>query len=186
MCCYGAYLTYYVFVREMKIQQVDKLWVINRDTGARTPIKWEQMWMYMVHREILLAALGLFCVCAGVVVFAFTLYQLSLIMRGVTTNEVFKWDDLKYDIKQGEVHIPRSVLERNQGLVPQEVDPEPTEKQQRKRKNAQRRSKASDSGRQRDSEQDELVLVEDAKQIRNIYHLGSWRNLMEMLFPTPL
>ncbi|KAI8823177.1 DHHC palmitoyltransferase-domain-containing protein [Fimicolochytrium jonesii] len=117
ICFYGAYLVAILIMREMERLQVDKLWVLDRKTGRRTSISTEQQWLYVIHREILLSALGFFCLIVALVVSCFTLYQLILVLRGKTTNEVFKWDEVAYDVLQGEVDVPRWVVRQNRGRV---------------------------------------------------------------------
>ncbi|KAJ3091318.1 hypothetical protein HK102_000961 [Quaeritorhiza haematococci] len=57
----------------------------------------------ILQSETALTALGLFCFMAGLVVLAFFAHQLSLVLRGKTTNETFKWDDVAYAIKKREI-----------------------------------------------------------------------------------
>ncbi|KAJ3012799.1 palmitoyltransferase swf1 [Thoreauomyces humboldtii] len=195
MACYAIYITYVLLQREAVSQKVDALVVIDRITGARTPITWEQKWMYIVHRDLLLAALGLFGVCVAVVVTAFILYQLSQVLRGHTTNESFKWDDFAYDVDHGEVRIAKDVLVRNQNSVDEAaVETEPEKPAQdpkgnakkRKGKGAAKKMEGAPPSAIQEGQERELVLLTSPKQVRNIYNKGWWRNFMSMVYPEPL
>ena len=57
----------------------------------------------------LLLALGIFAALACSIVGSFLLYHLYLVWQGMTTNESFKWDDLKDTIKRdGKVQVGRT------------------------------------------------------------------------------
>lgn len=117
----------------------------------------------MIHQHMPLAALGVFAALCAVVVWAFLCYQLSLVFRGTTTNETFKWDDLAYDIKHGEVRIPNELFELNQ-----------------------RTGAGNGAKRRKGKSQQQSIVLTSVSQINNMYHRGAWNNLKDILFPTKI
>ncbi|TPX67664.1 hypothetical protein SpCBS45565_g03632 [Spizellomyces sp. 'palustris'] len=171
-----------IFRAEMDKRHIHDLWVMDRITQERSRITFKQKWLYMIHHEMMLAALGIFAALGGIVVLAFIGYQLSLVFRGVTTNESFKWDDLDYDIRKGQLRMPRELYDFNHGRREEDRSTTPT----KGNTTATRRKGRKVNEKSHDRERDDYVSVKSIAQIRNIYHGGPWANLMDILFPSPL
>ncbi|KND01473.1 uncharacterized protein SPPG_03274 [Spizellomyces punctatus DAOM BR117] len=179
---YGSYLVLQIFRAEMDKRQIHDLWVMDRITQERSRISFKQKWLYMIHHEMMLAALGIFAALGGIVVLAFICYQLSLVFRGVTTNESFKWDDIDYDIRKGQLRMPRELYDFNHGR--HEEDQSTT--RAKGNTTATRRKGRKGNEKSHDQERDDYVSIKSIAQIKNIYHGGPWANLMDILFPSPL
>ncbi|KAI8903769.1 DHHC palmitoyltransferase-domain-containing protein [Gorgonomyces haynaldii] len=117
-----------------------------------------QIWTFILQSEPLVGALCLFAYFSALVVFGFMIHCLILVSSGVTQNESFKWDDIRYALKQGPLDISQSVLDFHS----------------RKIQNPKQSSNHA------------ITQITDLKQLRNIYDMGVRRNLMQMLFPKPL
>ncbi|KAI9355432.1 hypothetical protein DFJ73DRAFT_759073 [Zopfochytrium polystomum] len=207
ICFYGTYLIYKILEFEIEDQKILMYDVMDPTDGRRRRrITMSEAVMYISSKEIYLTALGLFACMAGIVVFGFTIYQLSIVMSGKTTNEIFKWDDLEYDVKTRRIYqIPKELLEYLQNyskpvakeLVHSSVPSSRKGGNVKRRKGKPRagdgESRTEESGNNRRkkfepsewTEETEVVPLMDSKQLRNIYDKG-WRgNLAEVVFPTP-
>ncbi|KAJ3197363.1 hypothetical protein HK101_004239 [Irineochytrium annulatum] len=168
VCMYGSYMLYRIVQNEMDVRNVWNFSVYDREKGTRTPITTWQAIMYIVQLELHLCALGLFAGLAGLVVFIFMLYQLSMVVRGFTTNESFKWEDLDYDIRTGSLtEIPADLYKYNKNY-------------RSERKNEGEPFAPSYDGKVK------KVPIKGVNEIKNIYDLGWLGNLHEVLFPQPL
>ena len=105
-----------------------------------------------VHHNIIMA-IGIFTAVIGIALFGFLAYHLYLVWCGTTTNESFKWADLKDELTARE-HA--KVAERELQASRQQAASGTTQKK---------------SGRV------EVVVPQ------NIYDNGFWRNLWEVLYP---
>ncbi|KAJ3215227.1 palmitoyltransferase swf1 [Dinochytrium kinnereticum] len=179
---YGTYLVFRILQNEMDVRRVWSLVIYDRETYARTKItSWQAIMV-----EPLLSALALFAGIAGIVVLVFMLYQLSMVLRGLTTNESFKWDDLKYDIQTHQITtIPKDLYEYNQSHKEESVSSSGSKI--RRRVNAKGKSGASSAPLKTfvPSTDDgiEQIPLTSVRQIRNIYNGGAWKNVMDMVFP---
>jgi palmitoyltransferase len=105
-----------------------------------------------------IAGLDIFVTLIFFLMSGFAFYQTYLVAIGVTTNEAFKWDDLKYAMQTGQVEV----IETEETEKPGASDPPLL----RKAENLKRGEK--------NIPYSELV---------NIYDKGYIGNLKEMLFP---
>ncbi|KAJ3099342.1 hypothetical protein HDU97_003267 [Phlyctochytrium planicorne] len=167
-----------ILQNEMEKRNVWSLYVYDKETYQKTKITTWQAVMYIGQVEPILSALALFAGIAGMVVLVFMIYQGSMVLRGVTTNEAFKWDDLKYDIKMKHIeNIPKDLHDFNQSYV---VKSKRGKKQGKAGKAAKNKAVFVPS----DDESIEKIPLTNIKQIRNIYDEGAFSNLMEMIFPS--
>ncbi|KAJ3416506.1 hypothetical protein HDV05_001243 [Chytridiales sp. JEL 0842] len=191
----------------METRKIMTYVVVNRDTGRQTPVTLTQAIMYLVRIEPQLAGLGAFIFLAGTVVLIFMAYQLSLVLRGTTTNEGFKWDDLNDELKSHPSNlIPKDLYDYNRThtynmykKTPpnnaeknlQEED-DTTDSKVRKRKGAKPKKQSKKGGTEgvrfvpSDDKNAEMVVIYSKKDLRNIYDRGWIGNLTEIFFPEPL
>ncbi|KAJ3291004.1 hypothetical protein HK104_006371 [Borealophlyctis nickersoniae] len=204
---YGTYLCFKLLQEEMARQRIMELWVVEMaPDGSRTkaPIGTQRAWVYLIQKEILLSALGIFAAFAGLVVLAFFSYQMSLVLRGVTTNESFKWEDVHYAIQKGQIKaLPRYIWEKNQGIQgsgesASKSAPIKSGKEggvTKRRRKGGKQAQDSDGGIQdpaakggeggRTDGEDKVPITPDTR-LKNFYNHGWWSNLKEVIFPEPL
>ncbi|KAI9105445.1 DHHC palmitoyltransferase-domain-containing protein [Phlyctochytrium arcticum] len=163
---YGCYLSIQVLRYEMDVQGIHKMYTINRVTNVHAPVTFKQKWMYILHQEPALSGLGIFAAIGGFVVTLFLMYQMTFVFRGMTTNESFKWDDLGYDIKNGHVQIPQTLYEANL-----------THGNGSKQKQAHEHDKG---------QAQRMAKLSSVNDLKNIYNLGIWGNMMEIISPKQL
>jgi palmitoyltransferase len=164
-------------------------WVTSIHTGRRVKISTYQAALFLIHRERILGALGIFALLVGLVIFIFMCYQLSLVYNGTTANEAFKWEDLEEIIMAGELWVF-------------EKDPE-EEKKKKKKKNkgedvrgrttavywmqpvTRQRNKSSEGEGETNGGNSKQIgrQVKSMSEVRNLYDQGLWRNFKEALFP---
>ncbi|KAI8886984.1 zf-DHHC-domain-containing protein [Backusella circina FSU 941] len=102
-CAYGAYLAFQVY-RGMIIEWgLDKAYMHDTRTGKRIPITFKRAFLYVLHRDRIIGAVGILAAVVSFVVFIFAVYQLYLASRGITTNEAFKWEAVEDAAYRGEI-----------------------------------------------------------------------------------
>ncbi|RKO86813.1 hypothetical protein BDK51DRAFT_31993 [Blyttiomyces helicus] len=117
---------------------------------------------------------------------------MSLVFRGITTNESFKWEDLAYEINGGSIRISRDLYNINQGLAvtPQDNDADDSRGGQDeggpKRRKGKGKQKQPETAPTNAAASDDEMEITSIKQLRNVYNRGPLANLMEVLFPAPL
>ena len=67
----------------------------NSSTGVRTKASWTVVLQFLIFQHWGVFAVALLCGVMAIVLLGFTVYHLWLASRNVTTNESYKWGDLK-------------------------------------------------------------------------------------------
>ncbi|KAJ3027173.1 hypothetical protein HDV00_011356 [Rhizophlyctis rosea] len=193
---YGSYLCVQTLRSEMVTKKIQELWVIETIDGrrVRSPIGTRRAWVYLLQTEALLAALAVFAAFAAAVVVCFFGYQMSLILRGLTTNESFKLDDLNYDITKGHLKtIPSKLFETNKRFfygtpVTPVVEPDVSAvgTTDVSESSSVKKRPGKDDNKGEGAAKSDMVTVSTGTRVRHPYSRGAWNNLMEVLFPQPL
>ncbi|KAJ1559813.1 palmitoyltransferase swf1, partial [Cladochytrium tenue] len=110
ICFYGTYLIARILQSELIARGLLHMEVVENGFQKR-PITFVEAVLYLSSLEALLSALGVFAGLAGLIVFVFSAYQLWIVLSGKTTNELMKWDDVEYSIKEGSISkIPQDLI----------------------------------------------------------------------------
>ncbi|TPX76196.1 phosphatidylinositol N-acetylglucosaminyltransferase [Chytriomyces confervae] len=198
---YMSYLSFRVLQNEYHVRNVANLWIRDETApnGGRPLSRMEGIF-YVAQIEPVLVALSAFAGMCGVVVTLFLGYQIWTVGSGKTTNEVFKWEDLDYELRHGVVtHISKKTLEHNRNYgklietVPHDAAKRPEKdksaaKQEtglRNRKGALDANGMPNTGAPIEGE-DQDVPFTSIEQVRNIYDRGFIRNVWDVVFPSPL
>uniref|UniRef100_A0A6T0DJF2 Palmitoyltransferase n=1 Tax=Chrysotila carterae TaxID=13221 RepID=A0A6T0DJF2_CHRCT len=70
--------------------------------GRRQSVSALQAFQYLFMRHNIVVAIGIFCLVLAFALFGFWAYHMYLISRGTTTNETFKWQDLRAEFKRAQ------------------------------------------------------------------------------------
>lgn len=164
MCLYSFFVILAIFYAEIDRMKLLGRDYIDHDTGERRTVSLTLALLYMATQETLLAGLCLFSGCVALVLLFFLGYHVLLMARGMTSNEVFKWDDLHIGFKHGEtIQVPRYMT---------------TEFFHASEKRKTLESHAQDD--------DDIVTVCNVKHLVNIYNRGWFLNTFDLIFPVSL
>jgi len=108
VCVYGVALMGTIVWGIIQEKRMFSLFVVDRVTGARSPVELQHVVIYMVTNENSLCMLLLFLSLVTLIVTAFVSYQLYLAASGRTTNEAFKWQDLEHYLAHKHEQAPSS------------------------------------------------------------------------------
>lgn len=99
-----AYAAWMIFYIEKGILVANKLldYTYQDAAGATKTLSWGYLFQVLVVHTAPVVGLGMFCVVVTIVLLAFLFYHLWLIKDNTTTNETFKWKDLRYELKMQE------------------------------------------------------------------------------------
>jgi len=100
MCWYGVIAIFLIFKGEVEEKNLFEAKFINVVTGMEMDARWDIIFQWIVSRHISLASVFLLGVVMGSLLAAFSLFHIFLIFNGMTTNEFFKWRDIKKWHKQ--------------------------------------------------------------------------------------
>jgi len=159
---YGTYVIYNLL---MFIIERDRLWDVKfMNTGTNELVKanWMIIFQFMMAHHGMLMFLLVLCAIMGITLVAFFIYQLYLIKNGTTSNEAQKWADVKdfYASKK---------WEREQAARGPDFP--------------------SDAELLRDTSAplaERMVKEFPSKPPTNIYNLGFWENMKDVIWPASL
>ena len=131
------------------------VWAQSKD-GTRFQLSEYEKWSFVLRVFPLRGGLFLFTGMASLIIFGFLFYQLYVnLINGQTTNESFKWQEVKYYITLKKWSLLPFVVKCNQSCqsIPEIIPPEELEQSE--------------------------ILIKDVKELKNIYNLGWKRNWLE-------
>ena len=98
LCFYSTYLHARIIQHlALDVHRLDEAYYYD-ERGQPTTISFWQGFQYLfVHHNITMA-IGIFCLVIGFALWAFWAYHMYLVWQGTTTNETFKWGDLKDEL----------------------------------------------------------------------------------------
>ena len=154
----------------IEVKGLRKATFINRSTGETFAASNMMIFQWILSQHNLMLAVGFMTAVMWFVVLAFLSYHIYLISRNQTTNESFKWSEFleliqdAKDIMEIRTLRVKQARERNEEKTPDLSDlPEIPE-----------RYRAI------------AVATTDVSELHNLYDLGIWENIMEVIFPRSL
>eukprot|EP01027_Heterolobosea_sp_BB2_P024142 GEZU01036337.1.p1 GENE.GEZU01036337.1~~GEZU01036337.1.p1 ORF type:complete len:478 (+),score=123.00 GEZU01036337.1:25-1434(+) len=182
MCFYGTYICAMVLLNIItKNRLMESIFVTA--SGQRVQANLAIVLQYLLHYHVVIIALGFFMLAVGITLFGFWGYHAVLTMLNITTNESFKWKDIKWQVNE---------------LKAQKKEAEKAKKKKNK-------LVLHDEKQEGEEEDDDLVLVDgDGKPVGpdqqkqyentvaiaegrapmdNPYNKGLFANIWEVLYP---
>ncbi|GAN02085.1 conserved hypothetical protein [Mucor ambiguus] len=150
---------------------LDKALVKDSVTGLQSVITFRRAFLYVLHHDRIIGAIGILAAVVSAVVLIFLIYQLYLASRGITTNEAFKWEMVEESIDRGELFkmVPVNKKKEEEGSSGTSTAVEGYSKKYKKNKDTVAVK--------------EEKRVESFDEVVNIYDKGIVGNLSEVFFP---
>ncbi|KAJ2959832.1 hypothetical protein NQZ79_g4769 [Umbelopsis isabellina] len=162
---YGVYVCFQIYHGKVQSWGLSNAMIRDATTGQDVPLKFRKAMLYVLQEDRIIGALGILCAVVNVIVFCFTLYQLYLSARGMTTNEAFKWEMVQDAIYRGEIwKWENNKSGSGSGYFFRDFEPQENSRGIPPLKGAR--------------------MVKDFAEIPNLYDKGTFKNLMQILFPT--
>ena len=156
---YGSYVSLCILNDEIINSRINLL--MTNSNGINIQISSYLQYLIVFQAQPALMAFFLFTFAAATVVLLFFLYQLQMVAFGYTTNESFKWDDLKAAVKGGSVKWSRNLMVYNRDYKRGKTIVDPYNEQ-------------------------DMITIDKISDIRNIYNQGLVANLGEIINPVDL
>eukprot|EP01113_Clastostelium_recurvatum_P047831 TRINITY_DN8592_c0_g1_i1.p1 TRINITY_DN8592_c0_g1~~TRINITY_DN8592_c0_g1_i1.p1 ORF type:complete len:403 (-),score=98.77 TRINITY_DN8592_c0_g1_i1:15-1223(-) len=142
------------------------------------------MLQYLIHYTGLIIPMAFFCIVISLVLGGFGLYHVFLIARNTTTNETFKWQDMKNMVKRE--HAMRHAAEKEKEEKEKEGEEDKSKENESGQKQTRTRQTAAKGRRKADSSSSSEPLSSrplELSDLVNKYHNGIFANLWEALNP---
>ena len=81
------------------VHRLNEAYYLDQAGNPQTLTSWQCVQYLFVHHNVVMA-IGIFCVVIGFALLGFWGYHVWLVACGKTTNETFKWDDLKQEMQE--------------------------------------------------------------------------------------
>ena len=180
LCVYGTGLLAQIVLGIVREKRLLSLSYVDPVTKMRHVLRWDQVLTYLMATEYVLVTLTLFLALVALLLLSFTGYHLYLIARGTTTNETFRWDDVRAYLKQGHTLLLPASSPAARGLPP--AEPAPVQAAPAPATNRKGRGMAAADA---DKSAPDDVVLSHTKQLVNVYNLGIVRNFVDALVPPP-
>jgi hypothetical protein len=167
LCLYGAYLTFQIVRGLIVINKLTELTIKSKE-GIRIHLSYGQIFQFVMYYMTPVVAVGAFCFFTSLTLFVFFGYHVYLLSRNTTTNESFKWSDLRSQVAQYESQKKGANLSNKQKLL---VSTSKRQHGRQSSKSKQQREKEAENEKPREITRKDLV---------NIYNKGFWQNLREV------
>ena len=147
-----------------------------------------------MQRESPIGGLFLLSFLIGIVMVIFLLYQLYLVFRGMTANEVFKWEDLSDAIARGKLYViepegeSKEKTKKKKGAGKGEGHREIVFKDRSAKQETEEAMVGMATGRKEEKGEGEMVekKIGSLAEVDNLYDRGFVENFKEVLFPKKL
>ena len=194
MLTYGAYLGYYILdtVLQRISARASGNYARHHWSTGQTWSQYSSMWAYGLALDNRVGGIGLLAMFTAPMAWGFFAYHMYLIWAGMTTNESSKWEDWKYMISLGTVfksENPSSEImdsTRNEEYEPHAAWPASSQQvieicEDGNMPQVSHGYKMKKSDAQGLESAPRWKEVEGLHQVENLYDLGFWDNLRDVL-----
>jgi hypothetical protein len=187
MCCYGSYLMFRLFAGEIEDKKLFEVTFFDRQTGQEYEADKWVIFQYLFHKHMYEA--GVFAIMAvmAIALFFFLAYHFYITSMGMTTNEDFKFKQVKKwhkeQVRKYEEYKKQQAL-NGTGCGAMKTE---TTQQKPPVPDGDVTCTGGKDGQKEGNVQDESIVVEDPGPVpKNIYNRGFVENWKEVLFPVSL
>jgi len=151
-------------------------------TALNTGLSWSEylsFWQWALSEKPGVTGVALLCVCTSPLVLGLFLFNIYQIWAGITTNESGKWQDIKFEMKNGNVYSRPLSRDRHRDAKMEPVDL----RWPREAKHIvvyQENGTPSESGLPGYGHWTQLWTMDS---LDNVYDIGFWRNLGDIIYP---
>ncbi|KAK9765821.1 palmitoyltransferase swf1 [Basidiobolus ranarum] len=170
---YATLVIFLIFLGKIHERGLDNYHYTNR-SGETYRVPMYKVFIYMLHQNVLLGALGIFAILTGVIILVFTVGHVLTILNGTSTNESLKWEDINELVNKGKVF-------RNDAVASSEDTSRQTIIIDRKSSESHSEEPPFDA-----DEPPKRTQIKSLEELDNLYDYGIWGNLKDVLFPRPL
>jgi len=167
---YGFYVCFQIYRGKVVNWGLNDATIRDTITGKHVPLSFRKAMLYVLQEDRIVGALGILAGVVCVIIFCFTVYQLYLCARGMTTNEAFKWELVQDGIYRGEIWKVEEKQKLNMlgrgtgtGFFWRDFD--------------------GQSDGVLSSDMKGARMVKDFAEVPNMYDRGLFKNLAEVMFP---
>ncbi|KAK9679921.1 palmitoyltransferase swf1 [Basidiobolus ranarum] len=104
-CIYASVMIAKILYGEIARQDLLNSWYWDPDTRQRVQVTLFKALSMVINTNVNLGALGIFCALCSIIVTVFFLAHLYTLSDGTTTNESFKWEDVKEAVEDGRLYM---------------------------------------------------------------------------------
>ena len=183
---YGTVLAYIILTNMLEADSSPPMEIGHRTTRWSAGLSWKaymHSWLWAFSQDFRIGAVGMLAAMTGPLTWGLFWYHIYLIWAGMTTNESSKWADWRDDITDG-VAYRRTKGEKRARPCLQGSDVEPAVKwpiwstQELTTYPDGDHSEPRSNGK---TPTKEWTKVTNLTEIENLYDLGFWRNLHDIL-----
>ncbi|GAM19002.1 hypothetical protein SAMD00019534_021770 [Acytostelium subglobosum LB1] len=192
LCFYGFYLCLCALLTIVETKNLFKLGYTQGGKWAPLPTSLIIRYLFAESRSIF--PLGIFCLVISLFLLYFLCYHLYLVAKNKTTNETFKWSDIKEQIDLNRVKEKQERMEAKSSGKSQQQSEHDHHQQQQQQQQQQLDEKSLNKRAARKKQNQEkylrmsdstipLPLPSTAKELKNTFNRGFLSNFREVLFP---
>jgi len=121
LCLYGFSLGTVLIYNVIAERDLQNAVFVDPVTRQKHKATWTIIGQYMLATESMIIFVSLLALVMGLVLFGFFLWHLNLVRTGTTTNELSKWNYVKWALKQegeqGKEELKKLVNPYNKGMI---------------------------------------------------------------------
>ncbi|ORY03982.1 zf-DHHC-domain-containing protein, partial [Basidiobolus meristosporus CBS 931.73] len=113
-CIYATVIIAKILFGEITRQNLLHIWYWDAETKKPVQFTLFKALTMVINENVHLGALGIFAVLCAIIVSVFLLAHLYTLSDGTTTNESFKWEDIKEAVDEGRLFMKSQASTENE------------------------------------------------------------------------
>lgn len=184
MCVYGTYIFACLFWGEILEKKLFEVTFFNKATGEEYPADWYIIFQYMFGKHFYMSGVFLLVSVMGLVLGGFLGYHIYLTSYGMTTNEAYKWGQVKKWHKH-EMKRYREAIKKGMAIESSVSSDAPTDVVPDGDVSCTGATGESGEATEKTNEE-KSTIIDPGPMPKNIYNQGLVENWKEVLYPRSL